>query len=116
MNIFTTTQRQIHAGYRCPGSTTLLPEPDGPDCTFVVQEVDIPISYLVSTGDDGFLAENDQQIPLRDAAVRHPLEENFRAGVNSSCNHFTEGNHPEVHQRLQLMLIRDRTSPFFIPE
>jgi hypothetical protein len=109
------TQRQIHAGYRCPGSTTLLPEPDGPDCTFVVQEVDVPISYLVSTGDDGFIAENDQKIPLRDAAVRSRFEQNYRAGLNSSCHHFTEGNHPEVYQALQFMLTQNDESPFFIP-
>jgi len=109
-----TTQRRTIIGYRCPGARGLSPTPEGPNCEMEITEVDEPVSYIVSTGDDGFIAQEDQKIPLRDAAVRHPLEQNFRAGVNSSCNHFTEGNHPEVHQRLRAMLIEDFTSPFHI--
>ncbi len=74
------------------------------------------MSYTcVSTGDDGFIAQEAQKVLLRDAAVRHPLEKNYRAGENSSCNHFTEGNHPETYRALRLMLVEDSTSPFYIP-
>lgn len=113
--VVNTTQRITKVGYRCPGSRGLSPTPQGADCVMEITEVDEPVSYIVSTGDDGFIAENDQKIPLRDAVVRHPLERNYRAGENSSCNHFTEGNHPEVHRALRLMLAEDITSPFYIP-
>lgn len=114
--VVTTTRRTTKVGYRCPGSRALLDVPDGPDCVMEITEVDEPYSYIVSTGDDGFIAENDQKIPLRTGAGVNPLfENNFRAGIRSSCNHFTEGNHPEVHQQLRQLLVEDRTSPFYIP-
>ena len=83
-----------------------------------ITEVNEPISYIVSTGDDGFIAENDQKIPLRPlgTGVDRDFENNFRAGLNSSCNHFTEGNHPEVHQTLSRLLTRQSlNNPFFVP-
>jgi hypothetical protein len=113
--VVNTTQRRTIVGYRCPGFRGLSPTPSGPNCVMEITEVDEPISYIVSTGDDGFIAQEDQKIPLRDAAVRSRFEQNYRAGANSSCNHFTEGNHPEVYQSLQFMLIQNDDSPFFIP-
>lgn len=108
-----TTQRRTIVGYRCPSSRALLPTPDGPNCVMEVTEVDEPVSYIVSTGDDGFIAENDQKIPLRSGA-NPAFENNFRAGERSSCNHFTEGNHPEVNRHLRTLLLTSG-SPFFIP-
>ena len=111
-------------GYRCPSSRALLPTPDSPDCVMEITEVDEPISYIVSTGDDGFIAQEDQKIPLRTGVDIDPrFENNFQAGdpndpnpaFRKSCNHFTEGNHPAVHDRLQILLTRNDRSPFFVP-
>lgn len=110
-----TTQRITINYYSCPSSPGIhFNFPPSDDCIYVSEEVDRVFEYTVSAGDDGFIAQEDQKIPLRDAAVRHPLEKNYRAGENSSCNHFTEGNHPEVYQRLRAMLVEDSTSPFYI--
>ncbi len=116
-----TTQRRTIVGYRCPSSRALLPTPDGPNCVMEVTEVDEPVSYIVSTGDDGFIAENDQKIPFRPNRLIE-FEDNWRAGdpndpnpaFRRSCNHFTEGNHPKVHERLQFLL-QTPASPFYIP-
>ena len=111
-----TTQRRTIIGYRCPGARGLSPTPEGPNCEMEITEVDEPISYIVSTGDDGFIAENDQKILLRDAAVRDiRFENNFQAGDpkdpiienQKSCNHFIEGNHPSVYRRLRFLLVEN---------
>ena len=114
--VVNTIVRRTIVGYRCPGFRGLVDTPQGADCVMEITEVDEPVSYIVSTGDDGFIAQEDQKIPLRTGTGVNPLfENNFRAGIRSSCNHFTEGNHPEVHQQLRQLLVEDRTSPFYIP-
>ncbi|MBL7990203.1 MAG: hypothetical protein JNN25_02085 [Candidatus Kapabacteria bacterium] len=119
MQDYTTTQRRTIVGYRCPGARGLSPTPEGPNCEMEITEVDEPVSYIVSTGDDGFIAENDQKIPLR--TNRLPLyEDNWQAGnpddpnsaFRKSCNHFIEGNHPFTYDKLQFLLTRDDQSPF----
>ena len=103
---------------RCPGAEgQRFNFPISDDCAYVSEEVDRVFEYTVSAGDDGFIAQQDQQIPLRDAAVRDPrFEDNFRAGENSSCNHFIEGNHPEVYARLRSLLTTNNSrNPFFVP-
>jgi hypothetical protein len=121
----TRRQSRTIVGYRCPGFRGLLDAPRGSDCVMEITEYDETVSYLVSTGDDGFIAQEDQKIPLRDAAVRDVrFEDNFRAGDPNdaveanrrSCNHFTEGNHPAVYQRLQILLTTDDSrNPFYTP-
>lgn len=115
--------RRTIVGYRCPGARGLSPTPDGPNCEMEITEVDEPVSYIISTGDDGFIAENDQKILLRDAAVRDiRFENNFHAGDpkdpiienQKSCNHFIEGNHPAVYRRLRFLLVENSESPFFV--
>jgi hypothetical protein len=56
MNTFTTTQRRTIIGYRYHSSRALLNVPDSPDCVMEITEVDEPVSYTVSTGDDDFMA------------------------------------------------------------
>lgn len=111
-----TTQRRTIIGYRCPGARGLSPTPEGPNCEMKITEVDEPVSYIFGTGDDGFIAENDQKIPLRDAAVRDiRFENNFQAGDpkdpiienQKSCNHFIEGNHPAVYRWLRFLLVEN---------
>ena len=65
-----TTQRRTIVGYRYQGFRGLSPTPQGTNCEMEITEVDEPVSYIVSTGDDGFIAQDDQKIPLCDAAVR----------------------------------------------
>ena len=117
-----TTQRRTIVGYRYQGFRGLSPTPQGTNCEMEITEVDEPVSYIVSTGDDGFIAQEDQKIPLR--PNRLPLyEDNWQSGdpndpnpaFRRSCNHFTEGNHPAVHDKLQFLLTRDERSPFYIP-
>lgn len=120
-----TTQRITINYYSCPSSPGVrfnLPPSD--ECIYVSEEVDRVFEYTVSAGDDGFIAQQDQQIPLRDASVRDiRFENNFQAGdpndpnpaFRKSCNHFIEGNHPKVYERLQFML-QTSDSPFFVPQ
>jgi hypothetical protein len=118
----TRTVRRTIVGYRCPGFRGLLDAPRGSDCVMEMTEYDETVSYLVSTGDDGFIAQEDQKIPLRTNRVI-PYEDNIEAGNpddpvvenRRSCNHFTEGNHPAVYRRLRLLLTDDPNSPFYIP-
>ncbi len=111
-----TTKRITINYYACPSSPGVhFNFPPSDDCVYVSEEVDRVFEYTVSAGDDGFIAQQDQQIPLRDASVRHPLEKNYRAGENSSCNHFTEGNHPEAYLTLRELLTTPG-SPFFVPQ
>ena len=121
--VVNTTQRITKIGYRCPSSRALLDTPDSPNCVMEITEVDEPVSYIVSTGDDGFIAQEDQKIPLRDAAIRDiRFENNFQAGDpndpivenQKSCNHFIEGNHPAVYRRLRFLLVENSLSPFFV--
>jgi pimeloyl-ACP methyl ester carboxylesterase len=119
--VVNTTQRRTIIGYRCQGFRGLSPTPQGTNCEMEITEVDEPISYIVSTGDDGFIAENDQKIPLRPNRVI-PFEDNFQAGDpndpivenQKSCNHFIEGNHPAVYRRLRFLLVENSDSPFFV--
>jgi hypothetical protein len=123
--VVNTTQRRTIIGYRCQGFRGLSPTPQGTNCEMDIIEIDEPISYIVSTGDDGFIAQEDQKIPLRPngPGVDRRFENNFRAGdpddpnpnFRRSCNHFTEGNHPKSHDVLQTLLTRDPVSPFYVP-
>jgi len=118
------TQRITINYYSCPSSPGVhfnLPPSD--DCVYVSEEVDRVFEYNVSAGDDGFITQQDQQIPLRDAAVRDiRFENNFHAGDpndpivenRKSCNHFIEGNHPAVYRQLRFLLIENTESPFFV--
>lgn len=111
-----TTKRITISYYSCPASPGVhFNFPPSDDCIYVSEEVDRVFEYTVSAGDDGFIAQQDQQIPLRTGVDVNPqFENNFRAGLNSSCNHFTEGNHPEVNIHLRRLLLTSG-SPFFIP-
>lgn len=71
--------------------TPSYPEPWDPQCQNR-QPVKVPytVSYSISEGNDGFLNNTTEQMPLR---LQTRFEDNFKA---EGANHFTEGNHPDV--------------------